>query len=1416
MSDSRPTIDLARPEFISQLRSQFPSSVDHLIPFALLKTDGGWAGLQQANQPDDYFFEISEAYKVMAELRRWLNPIRHRDARLPAVSAALGDLVQLRHPEADVILARTARMFLLLEALVTLVPGDSATRRAVEALRDPAPKLFEALDRLQRTHIRIRAEDLEVHSAIEFYTSPLLLLIVAIGESQCEYFRPHRWEVYSAGRAREDIGSRWPSLPTSLIDFITYLIQFQSAPGQYSRRTGSSQFVDLAAELAERSNGLYEKTSVLDTARLLGFLEEARNRSLPGAVESHARRNELPINKGADRQWDGPNGFLLERNSVQEKVWPYLDVDGQSHLEGYIGQLISDEDSLIAVLNAAGLTEASKQQDVLKISRMTPATLGRLIFSEEGGSNDGATWGYFRFLELGEPHLDKFKKMIRTLARGKFDKEFGHSRARLSYSLGRSQVEGRMRGVLATSAKRVIEGDAIFDDLFRLDLSMVPSCDSAPEYTVEVTLRTHLAGEALLFPTRQAGTSGTPRDKTAGALFAHLFERALDVFGLRTGALRETQKLYVPYPLLGRILDVVYRLRPKTCGSVTVTFGQHEQTSIPIPLGLADSTDESAIHCIVNYVHACILNRAMSRGLKDCSLSFDNLLGGGFKSADGLTAEGWKARIEECRSRNKYDLLFETYLPLYNKDGRCIELLSNLPPPSLKSIPIPELAEALRTYLDQPSARSRNALLVGVDVGGTFTKLRVYQLDSGRFVAMGLPFRLLTPTGENSEDPGEEFATRLVDAIVRHLLENVPRFRLTKAAHDALSSQGVPSSLLAKLDPLSANSFTPHAFCAMLSKLIDQQELQDWQDQILEHTQYLDPWDVLAIGISWPGPVRANRVAGFSGILARLGLKGKVAGTSFDDLFKLDVVENVRTELQKRQPRFTNDLTPYVALINDGNADGTGALLHRVGTFSGNAFESQLVVVKLGTGTAGAVFRQGRLDSGLTEWGKMVLDLNAGWSTDDFPSGIANLHLSAKTLPALIKKHAAGNIFPNVTPDWDSRELGLILEVRDRGSFNGLWEESGLREYASRGGWPEGVTLDIFKQVLSDSPAIDPESFRVVQTQLEALGSEARAELQRKVWIHGGVRLQRMLGLSPDVFQELLPRILGLDPAFLKEIVLSFLGLDPKELQGLLQDVLGLPPADIRARLEQLLRLDLNRLGGASGDTDETLPSLVRSQLEIAHKAVADAAKLVGTYLGDFIVLLYDIYGMRTVIATGGVLSGETGRRVREEAASRVKLYGLTLTVDGAQLMVTADVRAESQHEISKEDPASNCDHDSTQQPESAASALGGTPGPEDFATLGAAAFAAGEQLFDLKRQGLNLIKSQILKMQPGERLTIANNQVTFAPSSSQEPLDLGNYALTQDDVSRFLEAIGVSLGLYRSSRLRIDTPSYTRWVIGQ
>jgi hypothetical protein len=469
-------------------------------------------------------------------------------------------------------------------------------------------------------------------------------------------------------------------------------------------------------------------------------------------------------------------------------------------------------------------------------------------------------------------------------------------------------------------------------------------------------------------------------------------------------------------------------------------------------------------------------------------------------------------------------------------------------------VPVPALRTALRNYLRRMDCPAPYVFL-GVDIGGTLTKFQLYELclDRGDFVEKGENFKILTtPKKKDSQAQGSKVEDSAADFASR-----------------------LVKTIAANLAP-----------------------------------NRIGPQNIVAIGLSWPGPVRANQVAGTSGIFRNFPpLSTIIDQNRREDVHRLDIVGAVR---KAWSPLCA---TTSIALLNDGDADGTG-VLHALAAWQDGQEAGEetprVAVVKLGTGTAGALFRGGRLEPGLNEWGKLVLDLGAARDRG-FPRGLANGYLSSKTLPGLVRRRIGRRRTALLdVADLDSLELGLLLEAGAAGlhgrSFRGkafrrLRDQAcGIKEFAGRGA-PEGVDAEVIRRVLERGAAAEPELFPTLELYVGLLGMEARKELQKKVELYGKVRLARLLQLQGEDFRQIgkgWPRI--------------------------------------------------------------------RKALQQAYEVACECAADLGIYLGDFIVLLHDLAEVRTVIVGGGVLSGRTGELVRGQAADRVRLYGLRCELDGPVL----------------------------------------------------------------------------------------------------------------------------------------------------
>lgn len=802
----------------------------------------------------------------------------------------------------------------------------------------------------------------------------------------------------------------------------------------------------------------------------------------------------------------------------------------------------------------------------------------------EIGEDQGisCTWGFSTGLDVPEEQMERFKRRVEECVATQdcdldLPAEFNPMDVTM-FSFDRTQIEEKsLRKILARYVRSVAGSPETLASYFQVQAVSIPNfrSDADPECVMEVSLNDELAAEALLFgggieedapfkkprKGRSASAGKRPGVGTAGDLFVHLFKRAVKHFQLEDHKLRD-QKYYIPFPLMRRMLNVVYRLRPGSCISVPIVFDSRtEPVVLHIPLGLKKAhkdQEEQKVHlylvdCIAQYIYAEVLNRAMSKGFYTCDVYTEDLnsrVGKKPMVPGALTAEDWKERIEKAYSDNGYQVLLESYLEQYNTVRNSnVQRLSDLQPLTLRSIPITNLRTLLGDYLPSVAPNRRAPyLFVGIDIGGTLTKFRFYEFapDKQSLDSLGSVFKILTASDTKEKNPGGAFAFRLASTIESNLRRACP---------------GAEAS------------------------------------------------NIVAVGLSWPGPVRDNRIAATSGIFRNFPpLSPVVKENSIEDIIKLNVVQAFKDAWKS----VLGGPVPCVTLVNDGSADGVGAVYTLLSSDAEarNRHEAQscLAVVKLGTGTAGAIFSGGRLSPGLYEWGKILLDLGAP-ADRAFPAGIANHYLSTRTMPTVAKRRDA--TFFKV-PDLESLELGSLLEAKRANfsaeSFESLRKECGIKGLASRGA-VEGVDAEVIRRVYEEGEEPETELFWLIELYVGALGRVAGEELKKEVGHHGDVRLQRLLSLTGD---DLLDRV-----------------------------------------------------------TNKKAQKKVMASLQQASDIAMSCAKTLGIYLGDFIVLLHDLENVGIVIAGGGVLSEQTGKVVRSAAIERARQYGLQYEAEGLVLRLS-------------------------------------------------------------------------------------------------------------------------------------------------
>jgi hypothetical protein len=947
-------------------------NLEKRLPILVRTSGSGRTGYRKIGAPGSHleYAEVSPSILVHVETNVFRVMIKDESPKLSSEAPALYEL-RRKTDEAERTLKRTVKMLDCLEALFfepfvpPLAGRRSALHEVADELKEQIPELRLALRQLSRAVVPLTG-------SWGYYVP--LLMVVAVAFSQCECHLPVFWQAYSAGRAKGDLKERWPEIDERVLDFIALLIRCQSCYGQLSRGSGDRRFLTIIEEFADPRN--FPRELLYSALRVMSVLEDLRHHRISNYAP------DAPTRKEGGSAWEEPSWFKLTE-SCYASLSPK---DRPTHPPERFRNRRILRQTLQKRLGRAGKRKILT--NICELAGMTPQKRISELFRDQSGAT--CTWGYASGLNVGNEEMRLFKNYVEENLASLLNKpEINLSQVAM-LSFDRTQAADLTK-VLADNVGVIARRLNSIRERFQLQAVEIPNFrrGSRPEYVIDVSLNDNLAAEALLFPDRPApGNPGILIETTAGALFSHLFKLAIEKLDLRGATLHERQNCYVPVPLVRRLLNVTYRLRPETCRSVRITFQPDDFEVVHLPLELDRPEDQEAAQCVAHYIHAVILNRAMSQGFQTCDLDLE-----------GLRNSGWPERITAAYEANGYNVLLESYLGQYNTERESnVQLLYEMQPGFLRRVAVPQLREKLCDFLTQPGWTERKPyVFLGIDIGGTLTKFQFYEFDPGelKFCPKGDTFRILTvPKADNRsaaavQAEGRNLATTFAARLVKTIADNLGR------------------------------------------------------DNDLCEIQLTS---IVAIGLSWPGPVRANRVAGTSGIFKNFPpLSGVIKQNPMEDIQRLDVVGAFGEAWRHLS------LETSIALLNDGSADGTGAIyeLMPAGRKSENG---ALAVVKLGTGTAGALFASERLGAGLYEWGKLLLDVGAP-PNRDFPTGTANAYLSTRTMPRLARKPPS-DLFD--VDDLDSLELGLLLEAGDRNfdskSYERLRAECGIIEFASRGG----------------------------------------------------------------------------------------------------------------------------------------------------------------------------------------------------------------------------------------------------------------------------------------------------------------------------------------------------------------------------
>lgn len=953
-------------------------------------------------------------------------------------------------------------------------------------------------------------------------------------------------------------------------------------------------------------------------------------------------------------------------------------------------------------------------------------------------------------------------------------------------ALGEGYTMSPLRELLCSIVTKVPEdasaGKDWFDRYFTCCTITLPDSFSAKrgdDRTLCIKLREELIGERYLFPDgditallerwKESREIGQPAGEGSG-LFEYLLERAKSVCepegDFWDGA------SYLPLPMVRRIADIVYRLQPDACFSIPVKIDDDRTRWIHIPRQVPRDHEETK-QVIANLIMGIIENRAMAAGMQFADVDLENLgddRGSDPSSSRTMGPGDWTRLIEDTYRKGGYETLLGRYLRDYNTRPRSIRFISRatFDHRGLAGVGLPgrlhraeaqpshgiheiltlgSVRERLLVYLNAHTAGESpqpsddpGICLIGIDIGGTLTKCQCYWFGkSGKgpapqFVPIGEAFRMKTGPGGT---PGAD------DALD-------PGARIRRRAED---------------------------FASRLVRLLDTHR-RKYQADILGH--HLQPCRCVEVicGLSWPGPVRDGRVAGTSGILKHFPPLGpSIADNAPENIAQIEIADSVAAALRSKWADLfapsrldncesgTNSTWPrqlHVRLLNDGDSEAVGAIVEREvpgPRAGGRRVPTRIAVVKLGTGLAGGLLAGSAGDlglaNGLFEWGKLILDLGAPQRTG-FPRGVAGEYLSVRALRRLAERRGRGErCFQNDDPEPDGAEIGLILDLfkaKAEEAYADIYQrliiECGVTQAERRPlhGIPfETETLRTLSSLSEDRPP-QPSALDDEQYHLAVLASERPEAIEEKA-----------------IVAQLRSR-------------LNAYGLER-----------------LRLMVDRQNRRSLVTSNRAIGDASYLKGD---QRFENAGRIAEKSVKVLGRYLGDFCVLLFDELDVTHLILAGGVLSGRTRTVAIEAARARIGQYGLEMTAfpDASGQYELYDPRlrpgAGSRGETSKTEGNDTANREDTR------SGLG---------MLGAAGFAAASFIQMQRHEGLRRLRALLLSRPAGCCLTIVGTEVREHPTSkasgqSEQSLteDLSRYALTHPDLLKFLEDHGWEWGYYR------------------
>jgi predicted NBD/HSP70 family sugar kinase len=900
--------------------------IDDFLAIHVKKEGNDYVGYMK-DGVGEYYREVDITRKMQYEIERWIAEIIGKEGECVIGSQALKELDLITRSQGrrkGAGSSRTLRMLSFLQALL-IRPDEnrSELENNINEIINVVEAFKETLQKVNECYVLRKSDNNEEGS---WFVSLSLLTIITVAYSQVEWHRPFLWEAYSSGRVRDELSFRWKKPEESIetlqekdriLNSIAFLIRFQSDPGQLHRKTGTGMYRDVEIK---PEKFIFNKEDLINALLIISLSEKVRGTSLKFDALSQNLKNAFPEID------DILNIFQYFEMSRSSEPWE---------------PIVKDIEEFFNVNFRQGAKLDQKERKDFKY-----------------------TWSFSREIEKQSENMSEFKKFVENnydnlgidIKGSEADKIFAFTFGRRnSYELRNEIVKAIDKIVKSQDMKKE------FDKYFRLEKVNVPSWDGESgktEIIIRILLKDHIAAKGWLdflrWDTQDSINENANIGESVDKLFEYLFNEASRIFKLEKAENGNTFN-YVPFPLIERLLETIYKLRPSECITIPIRYENGITDHVHLPRRLGNEF----VSYVAHFVWGKILNHAMDTGFSFCELGSEGLQ---YKSGE----INWKEEIDKAYNDNGYSALIERFLSNYKREKSNINKSSDILSPTFGTKPIKPIAISdLTNQIDKyfyclcPSVSdNKKNLFIGIDIGGQLIKIQCYEYNlEKKWFKIGELVRINTSIPNKLYNSPDDFAERLINEGIKKLNIDTDR--------------------------------------------------------------------IACVGIDWPGAVRDNRIAGTSRIITYF------FGYSFDsDIIKameLDILNAI-----KSNNIWNKESPPIFTMINDGDAHALGTIaFDLILTKEPKDFlvskPGTMLVLIAGTGTAGAMFQDGRLYEIPAEYGKLLLNLG-GTKKSNYPEGIVNPYCSMVTLPNLMKKKQ--KYLELLDPK--SHEVGELLDLKDK------------------------------------------------------------------------------------------------------------------------------------------------------------------------------------------------------------------------------------------------------------------------------------------------------------------------------------------------------------------------------------------------